>query len=193
LMKKLFMGLMAIIMATIIAFGGGNISPVAPVVEGGTGFYAGGMVGGIQNYESGDLDWFNDGANNFSNPAIGADIGYTFYNGDLLFAAIEGRVLTTFNAEDADTTIYGMYLKPGFKTTDNIKLYGLFGGSYVRWNVGSVSEHKTGASFGGGVSYALSNSVEVFTDYTCNLWEVDALNNGKLNTDSVVVGFNYKF
>jgi len=194
-MKKLITTLMAV---GTIAFAGGNISPVEPVVaedSATTGAYVGLGLGSTWTYTKGNFDFSSDVAGeSYIDPMLGINLGYTFYTVGAFDLSAEGRILASYNANDFDTTVYSAYLKPKYTFTDyGFGVYGLLGLAHVRWNDGAYSVNKTGFSFGLGAEYQITKRVSVSADWTSNIWnkEVDGVKN--LNNDVVMVWLNYKF
>ena len=186
---------LSLMVAASAVFAGGNISPVVPVVEDEPiGIYVGGGLGSTWTYETGDFDFSSDTGSSKVDPAIGLRLGYEFAKYGNFGFAVEGRIVSSFDANDFDTTVYSAFLKPEYYIEGTeFGLYGLAGYSYTRWNVGDVDSDKSGFAFGLGAEYALTKNVSVSADWTSNVWKDDVDGADNVNNDVVMVWLNYKF
>ena len=184
---------MSLVIGVSAMFAGGSISPVVNVDESKTGLYLGVFTGSLWNYEGGEFDFTSDTDYSVVDGVVGVDVGYTFYKTGPFEAAIEGRVYSTYNANDFDTTVYSTYLKPTYNINSKVGVYGLLGASHVRLNAGYESVSKNGFSWGLGAKYGINKDVDLFVDYTSHLWNKTVGYANDFNTDAVVVGLNYKF
>lgn len=190
-MKKILAALVATI---TMAFSGGNIAPVTQVTPDTTDFYAGIGFGAGWTYRTGDWDFSSDTDGSVVDPMIGARLGYTFYRYDAFEAAIEGRIMSTFNADDVDTTVYNVFVKPEYWFTPEIGVYGLLGYGYTRWNAGEDAAHKSGFAGGLGAEYQFTKNVSVSADWVTNVWDRDVAEfDEKVNQDVVTLWVNYNF
>jgi opacity protein-like surface antigen len=106
------------------------------------------------------------------------------------YIGIEGRTMTTslIGSSSADTTHYGVYIKPMLPIGDKAKVYALVGAGKSK-TTGSVRHSDVeGLSWGVGANYDITNHVSAFVDYTRLINKSDS-NAPKL--DSVSVGVNY--
>jgi len=197
-MKKLTTILMGVAAATAILSAGGNLAPVAQVKEAESpvaGLYFGGGIGNTWTYDKGDFDFSNDKAGKSYVDAIsGLQVGYEFAKyGNFSFAA-EGRLLSSFDSNDFDTTVYSAYLRPEYNFEGYpIGIYGLIGASHVRYNVGPANDSQNAFSFGLGAEYKITKHVSISADWTSNLWNKDTVGNKNTNNDVAMVWVSYKF
>ena len=190
-MKKIIAALAALTFG-IAAYGGGDIAPVAPIVEtpctAKTGLYLGGGVTalftdtvGIDNY---------DGEDGYG---IQLNIGYDIYTADAFNVAIEARLGKSFWSMGDDTDVYtaGLFVKPEYKFND-FGVYALAGYGITKTEVNHFTDDATDFVWGGGANYAINADWEVFADYvvypeTSNLVIKDGKN------DILTFGVNYNF
>jgi opacity protein-like surface antigen len=124
---------------------------------------------------------------------MGVRAGWTFYRNDAFESAIEGRIMSTFNADDFDTTVYNVFVKPEYWITPEIGVYGLVGYGYTRWNAGEESIHKSGFAGGLGAEYQFTKNVSVSADWVTNVWDKKVGSIDNINQDVVTLWVNYKF
>ncbi len=194
-MKKIFMALVA---SLTLGFAGGNIAPVASVVDESplAGLYIGGGLGSTWTYDTGDFDFSSDTDKSVVDPAIGLRVGYDFYKNSGFVVGAEGRIVASFDANDFDTTVYSLYLKPGYEFEGTgFGVYGLAGYSWTRWDAGEDSINTDGFSFGLGAEYSFTKHLSVAVDWTSNVWDdsISDVDGKNINNDVVMVWVNYKF
>lgn len=196
-MKKFLAAIVAVMLSAGTSFAGGDIAPVAQVspASDSSDFYLGLGAGTNWTYHKGDFDFSNTVVGeSYVNPVIGLKGGYEFYKvGDFGFA-VEGRVLSTINADYFDTSVYSLYIKPEYYIGDTgYGVYGLIGASHLRFNDGTGSENANSFSFGLGAEYQITKRISVSADWTSNMWNKDVLGGKDINDDTVMVWVNFKF
>jgi opacity protein-like surface antigen len=107
------------------------------------------------------------------------------------------------NDVPSDVTVdsWGLYVKPMYPVTDAFDIYALlgYGATDVEFDLdggGSISTDADGFSWGLGASYAFTDNVAMFIDYTSVIDGEDATIGGEdyeLSTDTVNFGVNYQF
>jgi len=182
-MKKFNLSLVAFAAISTLGMAGGDIAPVEPVIETPVMVNTGPFYIGL-GYSYMNID--PDNSSNADGDAILLLAGYNFNR----YIGIEGRYSGLTDCLE-NTAIY---LKPMYPL-GAISLYGLLGYGQVEYDNGrSLSE--SGFQWGIGASYEVHNNIDVFVDYT-NLYDDtgfdDALPNQDVLSDSINVGFNYKF
>jgi opacity protein-like surface antigen len=196
-MKKIIMAL-AILGSTLL-MAGGDIKPaetavVAEVPSSKTGLYAGVGLGVGYTYTEGNFDFSDDVAGeSYVDPMVGLKVGYDFYKTGDFTAAVEGRLMSSFNSNDFDTTVYSAFLVPKYEVMRDGRVYGLIGASRVRYNVGNDTESYTDFAFGLGAEYDITKDVSVSVDWTSNMWNNDKDCLDDLNNDIVAMYVTYKF
>jgi len=190
-MKKI---MMSAIVASGLLMAGGDISPVTQVTPDSSDFYVGLGLGSTWTYTKGDFDLTDDVlGKSYVDPMMGFRAGYTFWRSGDFEAAVEGRVLASFDSNDFDTTVYSAFIKPEYWVTPEIGVYGLGGYSYTRWNAGGWSDHQGSFAFGLGAEYQITKSVSVSADWVSNVWNDNVAGVKNLNNDVAMVWLNYKF
>ena len=201
-MKKTL--LLSVIASTMI-MAGGDIAPVEepiivpePVIVDG-GLYLG-LAYGFMNvdYTRTDIattDTTGSFDEDFSSIMLQA--GYKFNS----YVAIEGRYW--FGIDDVTLPLYtdaidapdawGIYVKPMYPVTDAFDVYALLGYANTDTSLNTVD----GFSWGLGASYAFTDSVAMFVDYT-SLYNDDrdlpgGLINKEYDINTVNVGVTYNF
>jgi len=190
-MKKIVM-LMAFV-GTLWA--GGDVAPVEPVVSvvKQKDFYVGAGLGTTWNYRKGDFEFADDEKYSKVDPAVGIKAGYTFYRDGDFSASAEGRLVSTFNSNDLDTTVYSAFLVPKYKVAKDVSVYGLLGGSHLRLNEGSYNTSKNAFAFGVGAEYDLTKDVVLSADWVSNAWNKKVGCEKDFNNDTVMAFVSYKF
>ena len=181
-MKKILMALAAVFAMSTAVMAGGDITPVeepvvAAQVKNDSGFYVGGGYGyGL--IDKGDFAHTDE---------LFLVAGYDFNQ----FVAVEGRanfgVGSDLDDFDGFNTL-SIFVKPQYPVTDAIKVYGLFGYTYVDFDGYGNTD---GLTYGAGASYAVLENVAVFADYTTvleaeKIWD-------RADTDKFNIGVTYKF
>ena len=213
-MKKITLSIMAVMAISSYGFAGGDIVP-APVIMDevdNSSFYIG--AGLVYNRTYCDnSSWFDKETRGQDQTAgLGLVIGYNFNQ----YIAVEGRYTTSFFDEDyAETSTYSLFVKPQYPATEEFKIYALLGfggvnvdatsdttGDFRAANPGVNLVDETGFQWGLGASYAVTEEVEIFLDYTSllngadintRLYNWDSKFYKELNVDAVTLGVIYKF
>ena len=184
-MKKATLSIIAAAAMSTFAFAGGDLTPVEPVVETpviveeepSTGAFYVGAGYSYMNLEAG-ADHDGDevlllAGYNF-NPYIGVEARYAGFTDCLENAAI--------------------YVKPQYPITDAAKVYALLGYGEASYDNGVIDASEDGFQWGLGASYAMTENIGVFADYT-NLYDDTGFNGGTqdVTVDAVNVGVTYTF
>ncbi len=200
-MKNIKLSIAAALLTTTFAMAGGNVSPIAPVVEvveepAASVFYAG--IG----YSCLQADFHSPAYVDLrSMSAISLTAGYNVNE----YLAIEGRytgsigdveVETNYSStdEDMDLSNIAVYLKPQY-TMGIATIYGLLG--YGQFTIDD-SESFSGSSvqYGAGFSVMATDSLSVYADYRSlfNSEDFDGLSlDETVHANSYTVGINYHF
>ncbi len=189
-MKKIIAAIAAFAFG-ISAFAGGDIAPIEEqtvVTESElSGFYAGAGYSYVDN----DLGIAGVNLTEHQN-------GLTILGGYNIneYVAVEGRYTfadsTDFaNIIDVDGDLWGIYVKPQYNISNDIKVYALLGYGDVK----SI-DNGDGFQYGLGLAYGITKNVEIFGDwiraYDDDLFSNDdAVANGTI--DVFTIGANYKF
>ncbi len=197
-MKKIVMAMMA---GALVAFAGGNVTevevtPVTPEVSILNGFY----VGAGYSYE--DTDVVNSGIKATVNNNDGTILaGYNFNQ----YVAVEGRYTFTndsylkvagIDVDSTDGDIWGIYVKPQYPVSDDVKVYALLG--YGQTSVTSVddgydyADREGSFQYGAGLAFSAAKNVEVFADWVRPL-DTDTQDGYAVTSDVFTVGAIYKF
>ena len=212
-MKKVTLSLMAVMAISSYGFAGGDIVPVPVIMDevDNSSFYVGaGLVANLTYVD--DSSFFGEEDGQERAGGLGLIVGYNFNQ----YIAIEGRFTATLFDEDAlETTTYSIFAKPQYPVTEAFKIYGLlgFGGVNVdttsdltgvfrpaNVNVNLVDE--TDFQWGLGASYAVTEEVEIFLDYTsllngadidARIYAWDPKFYSEINVDAITLGVTYKF
>lgn len=175
-----------------------------------SGFYAG-LGAGSQRTYSVDSAFFDEADTQDETAGIVGLLGYHFND----YLAVEGRIGKSIAYEDyADVLSYSLFLKPQYPVTESIRVYALLGlgGVQVDGANGDTPAHadtigkeildETGFQWGLGGSYAFTENISLFADYTSlakdadissTLYEYDTAAYGELSSDAVTVGVTYQF
>lgn len=194
-MKKITSSIVAAMAVGTFAFAGGDIAPVEPVVETpavveSTGnFYVGaaysyGKIEDVVYSDYVEYDEFIAGTHDQN--ALLLLAGYNFNQ----YIGIEGRY--TLGIGDADSDIVAenfskasdatdfsnlaVYIKPMYPVTEEFTIYGLLGYGQTTYTYATLSDggdyivnedtRVSGFQYGAGLSYALSENLSLFADYT---------------------------
>ena len=203
-MKKLLFFLMSLSMSTMALFAGGNITkniePVVPIaVEQATNnLYVGIGLSAVSTRES-SLDFFSVKNGQDRTGDIALIAGYDFNE----YLAVEGRYMVSVAEEDIlDRTSWGIYLKPQYPVTDDMRVYALlgFGGFDVSGTNHSgvnIDADDTGFQWGLGGSYKILDNLSIFIDYlniADNVETTAFVNpNADIDSDAVTIGVLYHF
>ncbi|HSR73545.1 MAG TPA: porin family protein [Sulfurovum sp.] len=183
------------------AMAGGDIAPVEPVVETpmveeSTGAFYVGIAYGLANYDASGTDYFQtrvDGtwSEDVDYDTVMLQAGYKFNP----YVALEGRYWIGFDEDvNVDETInidtWGIYVKPMYPVTEAFDIYGLLG--YASSDMESSypggsypAPDMDGFSWGLGASYAFSDNLSVFVDYTDMYDDSDTVTYGPREVDDI--------
>ncbi|HSR73985.1 MAG TPA: porin family protein [Sulfurovum sp.] len=209
-MKKLNLSLVALLAMSTFAVAGGDIAPVEPVVETpmveeSTGAFYVGIGYGAANYDTtltvtettyvpvraaGDDDY----------SAVMLQAGYKFNP----YIAVEGRYWIGLdedigNNQDLNIDTWGIYVKPMYPVTEAFDIYGLLGYASSDAEISlpgrtvSPPYDMDGFSWGLGASYAFTENLSVFVDYT-SLYDDDntiTYVDGSVNFDEEITSWNF--
>ncbi len=193
-MKKILSLSVALMTASSFVIAGGNIAPIEePIiveeieetVNADAGFYLGLAYGALSHER--DRNTINEDitsdAIDETYSEIMLQVGYKFNP----YIAIEGRywyglddtleggIADHFGAiVDVSTDVWGIYLKPMYPVTDAFDIYALLGYGSTEYDVttehagikGSLDMSFDGFTCGLGVSYAFTENISAFVDYT---------------------------
>lgn len=196
-MKTLTSTIATLTILSGFAFAGGDIDPVEPQLE-------------IPVMEEISEDYFYLGLGysylQMNNAAAAGDItgnavtvlaGYSFNK----YIALEGRYTATVGDLDVDNgpdtgdiSNIALYVKPQY-SIDSFKLYALLGYGQVSYDNGVTDYSEDGFQWGLGASFAATESIDIFVDYT-RLYDddnFDGLISQDITVDAVTVGVNYNF
>ncbi|HEY9189630.1 MAG TPA: porin family protein [Sulfurovum sp.] len=188
-MKKTTLSIIAAAAMSTFAFAGGDIAPVEPQVtipevveepESTGAFYVGAGYSWI------NADYDSHGEHDGDEVLLLAGYNFNPYIG------LEARYAGFTDVMEN----YGIYVKPQYPITDAAKVYALLGYGETTHEHGAVEHSGDGFQWGLGASYAMTENIGVFVDYT-NLYD-DSYNEGSVNAgdvtvDSVNVGVTYTF
>jgi len=209
-MKKVTLSMIAALAMSTFAVAGGDIAPVepmveTPVIEESTGAFYLGIGYGAANYDTtitatGLTDEPIHGSGDEDYGAIMLQAGYKFNP----YLAVEGRYWIGLDEDVGDNTdlnvdTWGIYVKPMYPVTNALDIYGLLG--YADSDVelsdagGSYSPpyDTDGFSWGIGASYAFSDNLSVFVDYT-SLFEDDntlTIDTASIKFDDAITSWNF--
>ncbi len=203
-MKKITISLIAAAAMNVVVFAGGDLVQVEPIVtvpqaQDHSGQYYFGLGMGIQRTYSTDSDWFDNAATQDRTLSLVGMWGYT-YNPYLAF---EGRVSQSIAYEDiVDVFTYSFFVKPQYPVTEAITTYALlgYGGVNVDDTVGILNVDKmytldieeTGFQWGLGLSYAYTQDIAFFADYTSLMDDQMGITD-KVSNEAITVGVIYNY
>jgi opacity protein-like surface antigen len=189
----------ALLLLTNLSYAGGDIAPQEPEVTmpevmaepiSDNYFYAGlGYSYMDMNDDTLDTD--------ITGNAVTFLAGYKFHQ----YLAVEGRYSLSVSDLDVegidrswDMSNVALYLKPQY-SFEQVTVYGLLG--YGETTIDNGTSHsEDGFQWGIGASFAATESIDVFVDYT-RLYDDSGFDtftaNNDIIFDSVTVGVNYKF
>jgi hypothetical protein len=203
IMKKVVLFLIGLGLFGTTLFAGGNITkevePVAVIPEtvATNNFYVGIGLSVVSTREA-SQDFFSvtDGQDRTGDISLVA--GYDFNE----YLAVEGRYMVSIAEEDIlDRTSWGIYLKPQYPVTEDIKVYGLlgFGGFDISGTHAgnNIDADDTDFQWGLGGSYKILDNLSIFIDYINIANDVDAAHfvndNQDIDSDAVTIGVLYHF
>ena len=203
-MKKIVLSVWAVMAMSSLGFAGGDmkdvepaIEPVVVVEEEKSGFYAGLGFSAVNTRDADvSMDFFNSKAaqDRLANVSFFARYNFNEY------IAAEGRYTTSVgHRDDVEMSGWSLFVKPQYPVSENFSLYALLGFGGVTLdgvNGANVDVDETGFQWGLGTSYAITESMTVFVDYTSLANDMDGtFYNGALqvDTDALTIGLNYLF
>ena len=189
----------ALLLLTNFSYAGGDIAPQEPVVTmpeimdapiSDNYFYAG-LAYSYMNMNDDTFD------TDITGDSVTFLAGYKFHQ----YLALEGRYSLSVGDLDVegidsswDMSNISLYLKPQY-SFDQVTVYGLLGYGEVTLDTGTTYS-EDGFQWGLGASFAATENIEVFVDYT-RLYDDSGFDtftaNNDIVFDSVTVGVNYKF
>ncbi len=190
----------ALLLLTNLSYAGGDIAPQEPQmaipevmdepVVSDNYFYAG-LGYSYMNMNNDTLDTDTTG------DAVTLLAGYKFHQ----YLGVEGRYSMSVSDLDVngvdrswDMSNVALYLKPQY-SFDKVTAYGLLGYGEVTLDNGT-SYSEAGFQWGLGASFAATDNIDVFVDYT-RLYDDSGFDtftaNNDIVFDSVNVGVNYRF
>lgn len=215
-MKKFTLSIVTVLAMGTFAIAGGDIAPVEPVVEveatavDESSFYVGlGYSGMNMNQElnarptvGGFVGSFGAGnESDISSNAITLIAGYNFNK----YLAVEGRYSASFGDLtfdngtetdfDGDMSNIALYLKPMYPL-GGVTLYGLLGYGEVTIDDTFREYSESGFQWGLGASYAATENIGVFVDYTVLYDDTgfDTISSFiDYRVDAINVGLTYSF
>jgi len=190
----------ALMLLTNFSYAGGDIAPQEPEM----------MVPEVIDTPVASNNYFYAGLGysymNMNDDTLNTDItgnsatllaGYKFHQ----YLSVEGRY--SFSVSDLDVegidrswdmSNVALYLKPQY-SFDQVTVYGLLGYGEVTLDNGT-SHSEDGFQWGLGASFAATENIDVFVDYT-RLYDDSGFDtftaNNDIIFDSVTLGVNYKF
>jgi opacity protein-like surface antigen len=205
-MKNVGISLLSVIACTHMVFAGANSKKVLepsiliPYEEKETvsGFYLGLGLSATSTHEA-DLDFFSitDGQDRTGD--LSFTVGYDWNE----YIAIEGRYMFSIAKEDiVDRSSWGMYIKPKYSVTEDLKVYGLLG--LGGFDVSGTNHFGQNFDFndmsfqwGLGVSYEVYENISIFVDYIQIARDIDATafvtQNVDVSSDTITFGISYHF
>jgi len=202
-MKKTTLSLVSILTLSGLAFAGGDIAPVEPVVEAPVVIEPGPFYLGLGIGDAAVNDDFTN--EEFSATTIMLQAGYQ-YNA---YVAVEGRYTLAVNTDydpgntgasssgyDGDFSSWGLYVKPMYPIGD-FSLYALLGyGGVMLDDLAGGDAYEDGFQWGLGAGYAVSEQFTVFVDYV-SLYDDTGFDYraqlDDVDSDTWTVGMSYKF
>ena len=190
-MKKSVLSLVSILALSGVAYAGGDIAPVEPVVEepiviDNSAFYLGlgfGTASVNDDYTNEEVD-----AN-----TVMLQAGYQYNE----YVALEGRYTFGFNTDyDDDFSSWGLYVKPMYPI-GNFNIYALLGyGGVMLDSLEQGDAYESGFQWGLGAGYAFTEEVSVFVDYV-SLYDDTGFDyraqDVDVDSDTWTLGVSYKF
>ncbi len=200
-MKKMTLSLLTIVSLNTVLMAGADVAPVVepvsiiPEVSSGA-FYVGLGISAVSNRE-GSLDFFEVTNGQDRTGDISLLAGYEFNP----YIALEGRYMTSITEEDIlDRSSWGIYAKPQYPVTDDVKVYALLGyGGFEAEGISgaNIDVDETGFQWGFGASYDMTEHISLFADYLNIANDVRATSYisapADVSSDAITLGVIYKF
>ena len=202
-MKKSIAALGALVVISSSVFAGGDFVAVEPVIDepvvvvDNSSFYVGLALSAVSSRDAAvSMDIFNGkyGQDRLGN--ISFQAGYNFNE----YVAVEGRYTTTISDEDlVEMDGWSLFVKPQYPVTEDINIYALIGFGGVTMdpvNGSTVNVDDSGFQWGLGASYAFTENISIFFDYTNLANDMDGVYwNGALQVDADAfnLGVTYTF
>ena len=200
-MKNITLSALAVVTLTSFGFAGGDIEAVPMVMEEGStvSFYVGAGLSVVSARGSdSSLNFFSgeSGQDRLGNITLLA--GYNLNE----YIAVEGRYTTSIAYDDnIDMDGWSLFVKPQYPVSEAFSVYALLG--YGGVNLFGVSGSSviidvddTGFQWGLGLSYDVTENIEIFVDYTNLANDMDGIYRTSLteaDTDALTVGLTYSF
>lgn len=202
-MKNSLISVVAVIALSSFGFAGGDIEPVEPVVgapmvesSAGNAYVGLGFAVASTRGSNVDLDFFSETAGQDRLGNLTFLAGYNFNS----YIGVEGRYATTINKSDAVSMDgWSLFVKPQYPVSEAFNVYALLGFGGVNLdpeNGSSVDVDDTGFQWGIGASYAVTEQISVFFDYTSLANDMEGVYwNGALevDVDALTLGVTYAF
>lgn len=202
-MKKITLSIVSILTLNGLAFAGGDIAPVEPVVETPmvveqSPFYLGVGIGTASVND-------DDTSEEFEATTLMLQAGYIYND----YLALEGRYTFGLDTDyspgntnsssadyDGDFSSWGLYVKPMYPI-GNFSLYALLGyGGVMLDNLAGGDAYESGFQWGLGAGYALSDNYTVFVDYV-SLYDDTGFDYrarlDDIDSDTWTFGVSYRF
>ena len=192
-MKKILSLSVTLMTASSFVVAGGDIAPieeptvveVVETVNTDAGFYLGLAYGALRHERNRNTILDDKPSNSIDetyneimlqagykfNPYIAIEGRYWYGLDD----SLEGGIAEHFGAiVDVSTDVWSIYLKPMYPVTDALDVYALLGYGSTEYDVttehegikGSLAESFDGFTWGLGASYAFTENISIFVDYT---------------------------
>jgi opacity protein-like surface antigen len=214
-MKKIIHSAITVAVISNLAFAGGDIAPVPVVMEeNNSGFYLGLGLSYQRTYAL-DSTWFGTADTQDETGGLGFIAGYEYNQ----YVSVEGRFSTSLFEEDyAEVSTYSIFVKPQYPVTEEFKVYALLGfgnvnvkasdagGSYFGAPpsiVGNTLMDESGFQWGLGMSYLVTEEINVFIDYVAfasdaevdrtRLYNYSGAEYTEMSNDAITLGVTYKF
>jgi len=196
-MKKIIVILSSIVATLSYAGGNSNYvtsSPV-PIQTNNNNMYIGiGLSTIATGYK---MDIFSKKASQDRTGAFLFVAGYE-YNP---YLAVELRLSKSFVKENVlKQIIFGIYLKPQYELYNDVKIYGLLGYGKLKvqqHNSSGINFSDKNLHIGAGVSYNVTDKLELFADYISYSRDKKVVNylgsTRKVSTSAINMGVNYHF
>ena len=178
-----------------VLFAGGDIAPVAPIVAAPVPIpmaipivIGGGLIWGLESRDCVSVVCSKRVKDNSFGGVIKAEYEINDYIG-LEARAYKDGISNNF----AETTHYGIYLKPKYPITSQSNIYGLigYGHTKVECDIANATYTRNGISFGAGAEYNFLNSPwGVWSDYMNIMNDSGEYNS---NNNVVSIGGSYHF
>ena len=195
-MRKIILSAVATIAMSSFAVAGGDIVPVAPIVEKTPGNFYVGVGYACLDARQTDAPSINPTVNDVFD-AVMLKAGYKFNE----YIAAEARVTLGFEEtvvsdmvlnHDSSMSTWGIYAKPMYPVTDSVDVYGLLGYASSEYDLSIASvDDSDGFSWGLGVEYAFTNQISAFVDYTSLYQNSNTPSDDYIQSFSLGLGYTF--